>query len=133
MPSWMGTATWGQSAAGRSRPRSASSRERLCAGTGCARMGRRGSAGASGSQQVYGLLVGELLACHAGDEAPAAELAPCLEAAQGPEDLPPRNAQPLLEIDVAEHHAPPQQQLPGDGFSQLLDVVDRFGGRQQRP
>ena len=45
---------------------------------------------------------------------PAPDQAPSLEAAQCPEDLPPGNGQPLLEVDVSEHQAPAQQQLPRD-------------------
>src|SRR5512132_1115428 len=94
---------------------------------------REGSAGAPRAQQGHCRLVGELLAGHAGDETPTPDQAPGLEAAKGPEDLPPCNGQPFLEVDVAEHHAPSQQELPRDGLGQLLDVLDRLRFGQQRP
>jgi hypothetical protein len=93
----------------------------------------RSSGGAALAQQGRGRLVGELLAAHAGDEAPAPDKAPGLEAAKRPEDLAPGNGQPFLEVDVAEHDAASQQKLPGDGFGQLVGVVHRLGGGQQRP
>src|SRR3989442_954719 len=64
---------------------------------------------------------------------PTPDQAPGLEPAQRPEDLPPRNGQSFLEVDVAKHHAPSQQELPGDGFGQLLDLVDRLDAWQQCP
>src|SRR5437763_7539486 len=85
------------------------------------------------AQQGQRRLLGELFAGHAGDEVPAADEAAGLEPAESPEDLAPRNRQPFLEVDVAEHHAPAQQELPGDGFGQLLDVLDRLGGGQECP
>jgi hypothetical protein len=49
------------------------------------------------------------------DETPAPDQAPGLEAAHGPEDLPPGNGQPFLEVDVTEHRAPSHQELASDG------------------
>src|SRR5436305_8236201 len=85
------------------------------------------------TQQRHRIVAGELLAGHAGHEVPAADQAASLEAAQGPQDLPPRGRQSFPDVDVAEHHAPSRQQLPGDDFGELVGVVDRADRRQQRP
>src|SRR4051794_27892195 len=84
----------------------------------------------TGSQEGHGGLVCELLAGDARYEVSAADQSTCLQAAQRPEDVPPGNREPLLEVDIPEHHAPAHQQLPGGDLRQLLGLVDRLRRRQ---
>src|SRR5437764_13269287 len=56
-----------------------------------------------------------------------------LEPAQSPQNLTPRKGQSLLQIDVAAHHPPPQQQLGRDRLRELFNLFDRLGAWQQRP
>ena len=87
----------------------------------------------AGAQEGHGRLVGELLTGHAGYEMAAPDQPACLQPAQRPQDVAPGDRQTLLDVDVSKHDAPAQQQLPGDRLGQLLHVVDRLGGWQERP
>src|SRR6185436_9729732 len=112
---------------GRKRPSIRSSSSKT------ARADRSRLRGAAGAQEGRGLLEGELLTGHSGDEVPTTDQAAGLEPAQRPEDLPPWKRKPFLQVDVAKYHAPAQQELRGDRFGQLLDLLDRLSRRQQGP
>src|SRR5438128_11666444 len=85
------------------------------------------------AQQRGGGFIGELLAGDSGDEVPAADEPAGLEPTQRPQNLPPGNSQALLEVDITEHHAPTRQELPRDCLRELVGIVDRGRGGQQRP
>jgi hypothetical protein len=86
---------------------------------------------------------GDSVTCTAGDPYPPAtasasrrygernQPARWAQAAEDPEDLPPRNGEPFFEVDVAEHHAPIASGATrrrssgrplGDGLSEAMDI-----------
>ena len=76
---------------------------------------------------------GVLLAAEAGHEAPAPDQAPVLQAAQGPLDLPPRQAQRVTQGEVAEDHPPAVEELLGRGLGQVVAVQVLVGVGHRRP
>jgi hypothetical protein len=57
---------------------------------------------------------GELLAGHAADETPAANLTACFETPVHPCQLAPRDLRGFPREQAPEHHAVPVQQCPGE-------------------
>ena len=76
---------------------------------------------------------GVLLAAEPGDEPAAAHQTPILEPAERPLQVPPRQAQRVVDGQVAEQDPPPAEQLLGDGLGQLFAVADLAGGGDERP
>ena len=76
-----------------------------------------------------------LLTAEPGDEAPTAHQPAVFESPQRPLDLAPRDADRVVEREVAEHHAPAVQQQLGDRFGELVavDVGAGAGTSDQRP
>ena len=78
-----------------------------------------------------------LLAAEPGHEPAAADEPPVFEPAQRPLQVAPREAQRIVDREVAEHDAPPLEQQLGDRFRELVavEVGAGFGDRggHERP
>src|SRR5438309_4697126 len=84
-------------------------------------------------EQGHCVLIGELLSGDARYEMSAADQPARLEAAQRPQDVPPRNGKALPNVDLAADDAPPVEQLPRDALGELVGIERGLDYRQERP